>query len=211
MVLNAKNAAQRGTAMNLSAVTRLSLLGASALVGLALIVDPVWADMKDDPFPVPAPATGKKVPDKKAGDNKAGDKKTTTTPAPAKPNEKKSGQEFLDGYKVAYDLIQSGKYEAGIEAMHALGQDTHADVATSIGYAWRKLGDYDASKLWYDKALAADPKHTVTLSYYGMWYAEQGNVLKAEDFLQKIRVACGGIECEPYKNLRGVLEGKFTY
>lgn len=194
--------------MTLSPVIRLSLLGATALIGLAL-VNPVWADMKDDPVAPPPPASSKKADDKKASD-KAGDKKTNA-PAPMKKNDKKSGQEFLDGYKVAYDLIQSGQYEAGIAAMHALGRDEHADVATSIGFAWRKLGQYDQSKVWYDKALATDPKHVVTLSYYGMWHAEQGNALKAEDFLKKIRVACGGTECQPYKNLKGVIEGKFTY
>jgi tetratricopeptide (TPR) repeat protein len=153
--------------------------------------------------PKPPATTEKKTDSKKA-------KAPETTPKKKEP-EKKSGREFLDGYKVAYDLIQSGQYEAGIAAMHALGQDQHADVATGIGYAWRKLGDYDKSKFWYDKALATDPKHVVTLSYYGMWYAEQGNVLKAEDFLKKIRVACGGPQCEPYKSLKGVIDGKFTY
>ena len=63
-----------------------------------------------------------------------------------------------------------------------------------------------------DRALKASPNHhTVTLSYYGMWHAEQGNVLEANDFLQKIAMICGGTDCEPFKNLKGVIDGKFTY
>jgi tetratricopeptide (TPR) repeat protein len=187
--------------MTLLSPHRIVLLGAAAVIGLALAAGPSFAAMEKDPPPPPPPPAAKKATDKKKAPATTGTEK----------KEKKSGQEFRDGYKVAYDLIHSGKYQAGIEAMHALRQDQHPDVATGIGFSSRKLGDYDKAKFWYDKALAADAKHVVTLSYYGMWHAEQGNVLKAEDFLKKIQVACGGTECEPYKNLKGVIDGKFTY
>jgi tetratricopeptide (TPR) repeat protein len=52
-------------------------------------------------------------------------------------------------------------------------------------YASRKLGRYDHVKYWYDKALATDPNHALTWSYYGMWYAEQGTLLEAKDDLEK--------------------------
>ncbi len=175
---------------------KVLLLGAAALLGFALAAGPALADMKEDPAPPPAPAGDKKPDDKKK---------------PPATGQQKKQSEFLDGYKAAYGLIKSERYEEGIAAMMALGQDDHPDVATSVGFAWRKLGDYDKAKLWYERALAADPVHVVTLSYYGMWHAEQGNVLKAEDFLQKIAMVCGGNDCEPYRNLRGVIEGTFTY
>ena len=62
----------------------------------------------------------------------------------------------------------------------------------------------------YERALAADPNHAVTWSYYGMWQAEQGNVLKAEDDLEKVRLICG-TECRPYKMLKDVIDGTATY
>jgi hypothetical protein len=52
----------------------------------------------------------------------------------------------------------------------------------------------------YERALAADPNHAVTWSYYGMWQAEQGNLLKAKDDLEKVRLICG-TDCKPYKML----------
>jgi tetratricopeptide (TPR) repeat protein len=183
---------------------KILLLGAAALLGFALAAGPALADMKENPTPPPPPASG--ANSKKNVD----DKKKTNAPATGQQKKDKQSQ-FLDGYKVAYDLIKSEKYEDGIAAMLELGQDDHPDVATSVGFAWRKLGDYDKAKSWYDRALKADPVHVVTLSYYGMWHAEQGNVLKAEDFLQKISMICGGNDCEPYRNLKGVLDGKFTY
>jgi hypothetical protein len=38
-----------------------------------------------------------------------------------------------------------------------------------------------------------------------MWQAEQGNLLKAEDDLEKVRLICG-TTCEPYKMLKNVID-----
>ena len=91
------------------------------------------------------------------------------------------------------------------------GAAARPSVANYIGYAHRKLGDYDDSKFWYEKALAADPNHVRTWSYYGMWQAEQGNRLKAEDYLQKVKLICGTTDCEEYRQLRAVIDGTATY
>jgi len=120
-------------------------------------------------------------------------------------------EKFLHDYREARLLILSGNYQDGIAAMHALGHDEHPDVANYIGYAHRKLGDYDDSKFWYEKALAADPNHVRTWSYYGMWQAEQGNRLKAEDYLQKVKLICGTADCEEYRQLRAVIDGTASY
>ncbi len=122
-----------------------------------------------------------------------------------------SADDFLSGYHAAHALIYDhGDYEAGIAALHAIGHDEHPDVATLLGYASRKLGRYDDAKYWYEHALAADPDHAVTWSYYGMWQAEQGNVLKAKDDLEKVRTICG-TDCRAYTELKAVIEGTRTY
>ena len=90
-----------------------------------------------------------------------------------------------------------------------MGYDDNADVATLIGYASRKLGRYDEAKLWYDRALAADPNHALTWSYYGMWQAEQGNVLKAKDDLAKVESICG-TGCREYAALKQAIDGTMT-
>ena len=134
----------------------------------------------------------------------------TTTP---KHKKQKSGsaKEFLDRYHAAYALIYDrSDYKAGISALRAMGYDDNADVATLLGYASRKLGRYDDAKYWYDKALASDPNHALTWSYYGMWQAEQGNLLKAKDDLEKVRQICG-TECREYVALKEVIEGTRTY
>ncbi|HZS64726.1 MAG TPA: tetratricopeptide repeat protein [Xanthobacteraceae bacterium] len=182
---------------------RIGFFAATALVGFALVAGPALADMTDKPTPPPAPSS----------DNTKKDEKKTN--APKQDNKKKkpeqTGQQFLDNYKVAYRLIKSGKYRPGIEAMRALGQDDHPDVATSIGYAYRKLHQYDQAKYWYDKALAADPNHVLTLSYYGMLYVEQGDKATARKLLQRIATLCGNTSCDPYEDLEQVIAGKAHY
>jgi tetratricopeptide (TPR) repeat protein len=130
----------------------------------------------------------------------------------AKPEKSSSAEDFLAGYHAAYTSIyDKGDYVAGIAALRTLGYDDNADVATLIGYASRKLGRYDDAKLWYDRALAADPNHALTWSYYGMWHAEQGNLLKAKDDLEKVRTICGNTECREYTALKAVIDGTATY
>jgi len=120
-------------------------------------------------------------------------------------------EKFLRDYRAARQTILAGNYQAGIAAMHALGHDEHPDVANYIGYANRKMGNYEQSKIWYEAALKADPNHTRTWSYYGMWQMEQGNRLKAEDFLHKVNALCGNTDCQEYIQLKAVIDGTGTY
>src|ERR1043165_7611062 len=128
-----------------------------------------------------------------------------------KKKEQKSEQEFRDGYRAAYALVQAGDYKAAFAAFQALDADYTPDVANYLGYTARKLGDYELSKFWYERALAVDPKHVRTWQYYGMWQVEQGNVLKAKDFLEKIEAICGNKTCKEYQDLKGGIEGNVTY
>ena len=172
-----------------------TLVVASGFV-LALGIGSAMAAGEPDPRPTNPPASKS---DSKA---KQGSKKK---------KEQKSEREFLDGYRAAYALKEAGDYEAAFAAFRALEWDDHPDVATELGYAARKLGDYELSKYWYERALAADPQHVKTWQYYGMWQVEQGNMLKAADFLQKIEAICGNKSCKEYQDLKGGMEGTVTY
>jgi len=173
------------------------VFAAAALLVTAISIKPVtvYAMGTDNP---PPSDDGKK---KKKKDNNA-----------IEQQEQQLAQEkFLRDYRAARAMILDGNYQGGITAMHALGRDEHPDVANYIGYAYRKLGDYNDSKVWYEKALAADPNHVRTWSYYGMWQMEQGNRLKALEDLQKVQLICGNTSCEEYRQLKDVIDGKATY
>jgi Flp pilus assembly protein TadD len=132
-----------------------------------------------------------------------GKTKAPETKAP----EKKSEQPFIDGYRYAYDLIyRQQNYADAIVALRALERDAHPDVANLIGFASRKLGRTEDARTWYEAALAANPKHTRTWQYYGMWHLERGDRAKAEEHLTTIEAICG-TACDDYRSLKLALAG----
>ena len=168
-----------------------------ALLLSATLVAPQIAVAAGEDSPTPPPPTNQ-------------GKQNTQTKKP-KTDKSSSADDFLRGYHAAYALIyDKADFEGGIAMLRALGYDDHPDVATLIGYASRKLGRYGDAKIWYERALAADPDHAVTWSYYGMWQAEQGNVLKAKDDLEKVRSICG-TDCRAYQMLKDTIDGTATY
>ena len=180
---------------------KITTLLATTLFALAVTApDPATAVGNDPPKPVPSQSSAPKGPAKAK-------KKSTKK----KKSDKRSEQKFLKDYSSAYATIyKDHDYAGGIDALKALHRDDHPDVANLIGFSSRKLGRYDDAKHWYEKALAADPKHARTWSYYGMWHAEQGNVLKARDYLAKVETICG-TGCKEYVELKEVIEGTRVY
>jgi len=125
-------------------------------------------------------------------------------PAAAAP----STQQLVSSFENARALILSGKYEAGIAAMKALGYDDHPDVASSIGFAYAKLGNLNEARAWYTKALSADPNHLATWSYSGALYVVQGDIAKARGDLERIKTLCGGATCREYQELNALIAAK---
>jgi tetratricopeptide (TPR) repeat protein len=186
-------------------MTAFTRIGAPTAVVLALVVavpNPARAVSSDRPAPPQA------EPAAPQGEIKKSKKKRT----PRKSQDQKSDADFLMRYRHAYELIyQNQDYAAGLSVLRGLRQDAHPDVANLVGFASRKLGNYDDARYWYEKALAADPKHTRTWQYYGQWHLEQGNRLKAEEHLERIRAICG-TDCEDYKSLDvAIRSGKLAY
>ena len=179
---------------------RFAVLTAASLFALSIGAGAVLAAGEPDP-----PSSRNPNPPQKQVP--AGQQKTDTK----KKKDQKSEQEFRDGYRAAYALVQAGDYKAAFAAFQALDADDTPDVANYMGYTARKLGDYQLSKYWYERALASDPNHVRTWQYYGMWHVEQGNMLKAADFLEKIEAICGGKTCKEYQDLKGGIEGTVSY
>ncbi|MBB4374443.1 tetratricopeptide (TPR) repeat protein [Bradyrhizobium sp. cir1] len=113
---------------------------------------------------------------------------------------------FAAGYRAAYDTIyEHNDYAAAIAQLKSLGHDEHPNVANLIGYAYRKLGDYEQSQVWYERALQADPNHVLTWQYYGLWQLERGNREQALYHLGRIASICG-TDCEEYRSLAAALD-----
>ncbi|WP_407115269.1 tetratricopeptide repeat protein [Bradyrhizobium sp. LMG 9283] len=125
-----------------------------------------------------------------------------------KPNSQSSigDPAFAAGYRMAYDTIyERNDYAAAIAQLKSLGHDDHPNVANLIGYSYRKLGDYEQSQAWYERALKADPNHVLTWQYYGLWQLERGNREQALYHLGRIASICG-TNCEEYRSLAAALD-----
>jgi tetratricopeptide (TPR) repeat protein len=165
----------------------------SAFIG-APVLDRALAAGSDTPSP-PPPSSTKSDPPKGSKADKQKREKKSSVDDPA----------FIAGYRAAYATIyERNDYAAAIPQLEALGQDNRADVANLIGYSYRKLGQYEQSKEWYERALAADPEHVRTWQYYGLWQVEQGHRDRAEYHLKKIEELAGK-DNEDYRNLAAAL------
>jgi tetratricopeptide (TPR) repeat protein len=178
------------------ALRHIAILAAAALLVTAVGMKPLYAMGTDNPS-APTDSGSKKKKKKHS--------------VIEQQQQQQADAKFLEDYRAAREMILAGDYKGGIAAMHALGHDEHPDVANYIGYAYRKMGDYKDSQIWYEAALKADPNHVRTWSYYGMWQMEQGNRLKALDDLQKVKLICGSANCEEYRQLKAVIDGKASY
>jgi tetratricopeptide (TPR) repeat protein len=181
------------------ALRHIGLFAAAALLVTAVSIKPVAVHAMGTDAPYPPTDDGDKKKKKKGNS------------AIEQQEQQLAQEKFLRDYRAARDMILAGNYQAGIAALHALGHDEHPDVANYIGYANRRMGNYEQSKIWYEAALKADPNHTRTWSYYGMWQMEQGNRLKAEDFLHKVNALCGNTDCKEYIQLKAVIDGTGSY
>jgi tetratricopeptide (TPR) repeat protein len=121
----------------------------------------------------------------------------SNTKATHQKGKKNDKQSFLD------DPAFRQRYGAAYDTIY--GHDDYANVANLIGYSYRKLGDYELSQVWYERALKSDPNHVLTWNYYGFWQIERGNRDQAEYHLSRIAAICG-TDCAEYRSLAVALE-----
>jgi tetratricopeptide (TPR) repeat protein len=160
-----------------------------ALVSMALAAGPVltsaYAAGSDEPSPPKSDSSSKKAK-----------KKSSSVSDP----------KFLAAYRTAYTTIYDRHdYASAIDQLKSLKRDDVADVANLIGYSYRKIGDYQSSKGYYELALKDDPNHVRTWQYYGLWQLEQGNREQAQYHLNKI-ASLAGTGSSEYRSLADALD-----
>src|SRR5215217_4191348 len=117
-----------------------------------------------------------------------------------------SDPKFLAAYRTAYTTIYDNHdYTGAIGQLKSLKRDDVADVANLIGYSYRKLGDYQSSKVYYELALKDDPNHVRTWPYYGLWQLEPGNREQAQYHLNKL-ASLAGTDSSEYRSLAAALD-----
>lgn len=66
----------------------------------------------------------------------------------------------------------------------------HDDAHNLMGFAYRKLGDYDRALEAYDRALELNPHHRGALEYLGEAYLELDRPERAKEMLDRLAAAC---------------------
>jgi tetratricopeptide (TPR) repeat protein len=69
----------------------------------------------------------------------------------------------------------------------------HDNAHAMLGYAWRKLGDYDQSLAAYDTALTLNPRNRSALEYLGEAYLDLGRHDDARAMLLRLSNACNHV------------------
>jgi hypothetical protein len=119
------------------------------------------------------------------------------------PNQSSSDNQL---YQNGRDLALAGRYE---EALDILGDVRSPDsmTLTMIGYATRKLGNYDEGLSYYRQALELDPNNANTHEYLGEAFVESGRIELAKAELVNIEAVCG-TACEQYVDLAKAIDGR---
>ena len=73
-----------------------------------------------------------------------------------------------------------------------------------LGFAHRKIGDYENAEIYYSMGLELDPKHVGINEYMGELFVATNRLNKAKERLAVLK----DCNCKEYKDLKLVIEGK---
>jgi tetratricopeptide (TPR) repeat protein len=94
--------------------------------------------------------------------------------------------------KEAWADVKAERYDIAIGKLEAIvaAEPENADALNWLGFANRKLGRFDISYIWYEKALTIEPNHLGANEYLGELYVQTGRMAKAEEQLEKLEKLC---------------------
>ncbi len=99
--------------------------------------------------------------------------------------------------------IEAGGAAAALPELERLrvARQDHVDVLSLLGFAYRHLGDAETSRVWYDRALARDPRHAGALEYLGELELTLDRVPAARALFARLAAVCP-MGCEALDDLR---------
>jgi tetratricopeptide (TPR) repeat protein len=99
--------------------------------------------------------------------------------------------------------IVAGNWPVAIEALRKAGlrDARNADIQNYLGYAYRRLRQFDPAVHHYEKALALNPRHRSAHEHLGEAYLAQGGLAKASEQLAALEQICL-LPCNEYDDLQ---------
>lgn len=95
-------------------------------------------------------------------------------------------------YMGAVALINEEKFEEAIADLQLASMTfgPHPDILTYLGFANRKLKNFDRAEQYYQAALAVAPEHLGATEYYGELMVERGDITGAKRKLARLESLC---------------------
>jgi tetratricopeptide (TPR) repeat protein len=106
-------------------------------------------------------------------------------------------------YAAGKRALGAGDWKAAISFLTsvALRDDRNADVQYYLGYAYRRLGQFDLALMHYQRAVVLNPRHRSAHEHLGETYLALGSFPKAEAHLAALERICL-IPCGEYGDLK---------
>ena len=130
------------------------------------------------------------------------------------------GEKPISQYQIAEKMIKKAKkfekknktekaqkhYKKAIGYLLKHNKKFPADPNTLnyLGFAHRKIGDYENAEIYYSMGLELDPKHVGINEYMGELFVVTNRIEKAKERLAVLK----DCNCKEYKELKLVIEGK---
>jgi Flp pilus assembly protein TadD len=126
---------------------------------------------------------------------------SAATPAPAAETETPFRED--SGLTKAEYLLSAGQFSAALDTVNDVLQrhPENADAYTYRGYAYYRLGEVAKAAKSFRTALTLDPAHLGANKYLADMYLAAGDVARALEQLQVIRMTCGLTDCEELRTL----------
>ncbi len=111
------------------------------------------------------------------------------------------------GLITAEYYLSTGKYSQALSVLNAVlsRHPMSADAYTYRGYAYYRLGDRKKARENYAKAISINPKHLGANRYIAQSYLDAGNLARAVEQMQVIRLTCGDSNCEELDELEAAV------
>ena len=107
--------------------------------------------------------------------------------------------DFAEGKRA----IGASDWEEAIKALTnaALRDDRNADIQNYLGYAYRRLRQFDPAMQHYRQALTLNPRHRSAHEHLGEAHLAQGDLAKAKEHFAALEQICL-IPCDEYDDLK---------
>jgi tetratricopeptide (TPR) repeat protein len=109
-----------------------------------------------------------------------------------------------DLFYAGYWLARKGEYRLALHYLNQARDIADPRFQTYIGFATRKLGNWEQAMIHYARALATNPDYTIARAYLGEALLQNGERAKAEQQLGEIAARCG-TTCDEYRELAEAL------